>query len=419
MARLILPKPLTFQPHNPVIDRSHPLGRRITACIDANAGAEIQPVEMVSGLPGAWTTATHTIRKNLGVAGVGISPTHGFNDGVSWPATHAFGDATAGVNFSVEMLLSLNSSLTNNFARTLDFGAAKAGGATGGWDLEDDTSGTDLILAVWNGSSAATFNVTGTMALGRSYHLVQTYEWVSGTTWNLKAYVNGVIVVNTTCVMSQATSSIFLYANYQTGGGLASPNKTLNYARIYQGTLLGPSDVHSLYVNPWQVYKAPDRVIASASLAPAPVTGTIAITEDPDVLAATGTLIFAGTFAATEDADTMSAAGESEDEGVFAATEDPDTMIAYGVQADFNTTIIPVALFPPKFDSTIRRPTDVTKLVDPQLRPTQAYRRWMEAVDIAIRRQATTSQYVILPTSDPHVVGALWNNAGTVTVSAG
>ena len=27
--------------------------------------------------------------------------------------------------------------------------------------------------------------------------------------------------------------------------------------------------------------------------------------------------------------------------------------------------------------------------------------------------------YIILPTSDPEVVGALWNNAGTITVSAG
>ncbi|RWB65399.1 hypothetical protein [Mesorhizobium sp.] len=26
---------------------------------------------------------------------------------------------------------------------------------------------------------------------------------------------------------------------------------------------------------------------------------------------------------------------------------------------------------------------------------------------------------IILPTADPHVVGALWNNAGTITVSAG
>jgi hypothetical protein len=27
--------------------------------------------------------------------------------------------------------------------------------------------------------------------------------------------------------------------------------------------------------------------------------------------------------------------------------------------------------------------------------------------------------YIILPTSDPLVVGALWNNAGTITISAG
>jgi len=27
--------------------------------------------------------------------------------------------------------------------------------------------------------------------------------------------------------------------------------------------------------------------------------------------------------------------------------------------------------------------------------------------------------YIILPATDPEVVGALWNNAGTVTISAG
>lgn len=27
--------------------------------------------------------------------------------------------------------------------------------------------------------------------------------------------------------------------------------------------------------------------------------------------------------------------------------------------------------------------------------------------------------YIILPTSDPEVVGALWNDGGTITVSAG
>ena len=26
---------------------------------------------------------------------------------------------------------------------------------------------------------------------------------------------------------------------------------------------------------------------------------------------------------------------------------------------------------------------------------------------------------IILPTSDPHIAGALWNDAGTITVSAG
>jgi hypothetical protein len=26
---------------------------------------------------------------------------------------------------------------------------------------------------------------------------------------------------------------------------------------------------------------------------------------------------------------------------------------------------------------------------------------------------------VVLPTADPHIVGALWNSSGTVTISAG
>jgi len=30
-----------------------------------------------------------------------------------------------------------------------------------------------------------------------------------------------------------------------------------------------------------------------------------------------------------------------------------------------------------------------------------------------------TPTALILPSSDPHVVGALWNNSGTVTVSSG
>ena len=29
------------------------------------------------------------------------------------------------------------------------------------------------------------------------------------------------------------------------------------------------------------------------------------------------------------------------------------------------------------------------------------------------------SRYVIFPTSDPEVVGAVWNNSGTLTISAG
>ena len=33
--------------------------------------------------------------------------------------------------------------------------------------------------------------------------------------------------------------------------------------------------------------------------------------------------------------------------------------------------------------------------------------------------RAMVAASFILPTVDPHVVGALWNNAGTITISAG
>jgi len=40
----------------------------------------------------------------------------------------------------------------------------------------------------------------------------------------------------------------------------------------------------------------------------------------------------------------------------------------------------------------------------------------------SIRKSDDTSASVLLiifPTADPHVVGAVWNNAGTLTISAG
>jgi len=33
--------------------------------------------------------------------------------------------------------------------------------------------------------------------------------------------------------------------------------------------------------------------------------------------------------------------------------------------------------------------------------------------------RAMIAAALILPTADPHILGALWNNAGTITISAG
>ena len=40
------------------------------------------------------------------------------------------------------------------------------------------------------------------------------------------------------------------------------------------------------------------------------------------------------------------------------------------------------------------------------------------SVALSSFRTMVAAQF-ILPTADPHVVGALWNNAGTITISAG
>lgn len=37
----------------------------------------------------------------------------------------------------------------------------------------------------------------------------------------------------------------------------------------------------------------------------------------------------------------------------------------------------------------------------------------------ALLTQVWKPTALILPTADPHVVGALWNNAGVITISAG
>ncbi|QXE85976.1 hypothetical protein KP003_16675 [Geomonas nitrogeniifigens] len=46
---------------------------------------------------------------------------------------------------------------------------------------------------------------------------------------------------------------------------------------------------------------------------------------------------------------------------------------------------------------------------------------WVVSGTLTVEAGATVnvSGAFILPTADPHVAGALWNNSGTITVSAG
>jgi hypothetical protein len=67
--------------------------------------------------------------------------------------------------------------------------------------------------------------------------------------------------------------------------------------------------------------------------APASITGTLAVTEANDTIAAVGRVAVGGTLAVTEQADTIAAAGAVRVAGTLASTEQPDTLAASGTVA--------------------------------------------------------------------------------------
>lgn len=99
------------------------------------------------------------------------------------------------------------------------------------------------------------------------------------------------------------------------------------------------------------VTEADDTLAASGTSTPPPITGTVAVTEQADQLAASGTVTaptFTGALAVTEAADTLAASGTVVNEGIagtLAVTEQDDTLAASG------TVVNPAA------------PVDITVLV--------------------------------------------------------
>lgn len=71
---------------------------------------------------------------------------------------------------------------------------------------------------------------------------------------------------------------------------------------------------------------------------------------------------------------------------------------------------------PPTLPVTVRRfYSDDGKPTPDQVRFETTMRDWLQSLSTSF----LPLQGAQLPTTDPHVVGALWNSAGTVKVSAG
>lgn len=111
---------------------------------------------------------------------------------------------------------------------------------------------------------------------------------------------------------------------------------------------LSAAEVKSLNDNPWQIYKAPPRLLVAASSGPVNVTGTYAATLAVPSMSASGAVVNVGSFAASLAVPTFAASGivATPPVGSLAATLDAPSFAASGV-----------AFNPGMFSATLEAPT--------------------------------------------------------------
>lgn len=256
MPRPIVRKKFALQPaYASTIDRSHPIGRKVTACIVAHYGAPIQIPEMISGIPG--TIASGQINAVMaGAPGKAIRSST-TSSALYWPARSAFCDGSQA--FSVEILFTCLGT-DAQFSRVFDFGGAQGGGVSGGWDIEAAATPGTFNLVFWSGTTAFTLSPAPLIGLtiGQTYHFVFTYP---GTGNQATYYVNTVLGTGTAGANLDATSSPnFFYSTYHTAGDLSATSWAIHFARFYQGSQLNYGEVKRLYERPFEMFRPPRRI---------------------------------------------------------------------------------------------------------------------------------------------------------------
>jgi hypothetical protein len=176
--------------------------------------------------------------------------------------------------------------------------------------------------------SAAYFSAKAvtTLSAGIWWHLCATWDSI-----NLRFYVNGNLEA-TTAVSSvkNNTGTLYLATNVSNDYYFSG---SVDDVRFYT-RVLTPAEVFQLYADPARdrvPYQTRGRVKGPTGAAS--ITGTLAVTEANDTIAAVGRVAVGGTLAVTEQADTIAAAGAVRVAGTLASTEQPDTLSATGTVA--------------------------------------------------------------------------------------
>jgi hypothetical protein len=175
--------------------------------------------------------------------------------------------------------------------------------STGGFMAVADGAARRIACFLGSGGVAsfgAVFGVTfaGTYPIGKVCEIVVT--GLGGTPYTGICYANGVQAGTGTWVTSAVESLIL--GNNISGGG-SNPDD-IYYEATFWKRRLSAAEVKSLYLNPEQLYIYPEISRVGAL---SPITGTIAITEGADVVAATLNSTFNVAIDITETADSIAA----------------------------------------------------------------------------------------------------------------
>jgi len=219
------------------------------------------------------------------------------------------------------------------------------------WPLIMDASNRQIISKGYDGTNTQwnlyTIDAAGTLQFGiytgafhgvtsvaklsttRYRHVIGTYD---GTTYRL--YIDGVLDNSQVDTAPIATNQkVAIGAAFGLGNPIQFFNGFIDEVRVYNRALT-PAEVFRLYNNPARdrvPYQTRGRVKGPTGAAS--ITGTLAITEANDTIAAVGRVAVGGTLAVTEQADTINAAGAVRVAGTLSRTEANDTLSATGTVA--------------------------------------------------------------------------------------